>query len=198
MSVLDTVPSFVTHYYMRNRPPFLNLSDVPEAQLDVVLGALKSERASGRNARPFGRGYLRMRRACERMLRDLFVARGGTPQRSAPHYFVLGSSAWFEGLSPDYASVTLPIAALPPEAASITYPDSFTAMALAPEFGLPYAPRPYHGQVFLLDELPALIATHGLPEDMADEDYATFADRPFENYVEVQLWSDEPILRTGS
>jgi hypothetical protein len=184
-------PDHVTHYFMRARPPFLNLSEVPEDELDAVLGVLAAEGSS--NARRYGRGYLRMRRHCEQLLREAFVAAGGQPERSAPHYFVLGASAWFEGLSPELARVTLPLSALPDAQTSITYPDSFTAMALAPSYGLPYEPKPYHGRVFRLAELAGLIETHGHPDDSRDEDYATFANRPFERYVEVQLWSDGPV-----
>jgi len=189
------LPEVVTHYFMRGRPPFLNLSDVDEPHVDGVLALLCAERAAGRSHRSYGRPYLRMRRECEALLRQSFVAAGGLPERRSPHYFVLGRSAWFEGLSSELDRVVFSLSALPSAVTSITYPDSFTAMALAPRYGLPYEPKPYHGRVYRLEELPDLVAEHGLPADEPDVDYASFARRPFERYIEVQLWSDAPLPR---
>ncbi len=44
-----------------------------------------------------------------------------------------------------------------------TYPDSFTAMAFGPQFGLPLKPRPYHQHVFRLPQLQEVVAQYGLP-----------------------------------
>lgn len=49
-------------------------------------------------------------------------------------------------------------------------------MAFGPQFGLPLQSRPYHKQA-------------GGPEDR----YEGYAHRPFEKYIEVQVWSDEPV-----
>lgn len=72
-------------------------------------------------------------------------------------------------------------------------PDSFGAMDVSPEFGVPHVPRPYHGRVFRLDELAELIDTYGLPASELDEDYTAYERRTSEKYIEVQLWSDEPV-----
>jgi hypothetical protein len=48
--------------------------------------------------------------------------------------------------------------------------------------------------VFSLAALPSLIARYGLPDDAPDPDYDGYQQRPFEKYIEVQLWSDEPVL----
>jgi hypothetical protein len=89
--------------------------------------------------------------------------------------------------------VVVPLGAFPPEVTSVTYPDSFTAMAFGPRFGLPHQARPYHEQVFLLAELPELVARYGLPRDESDPVYDDYPMRPFEKYIEVQLWADEPL-----
>lgn len=89
-------------------------------------------------------------------------------------------------------SVVLNIADLPDKATSFTYPDSFTSMALAPEYGLPYEAKPYHDQVFRMTQLQAIIDQFGLPVDPTN-DYDGYENRPFEHDVEVQLWSDAAI-----
>jgi hypothetical protein len=139
---------------------------------------------------------MQLRRLTEERLRELFVERGGGPDRAAPHYFVLGSSEWYRGLADDMEEIRLPLSSLPPTVTSFTYPDSFTAMGFGADFGIPYEPRDYHGKVFLLDELDDVIGKHGLPSDDPSGDYEGYEKRPFEKYVEVQLWSDDPIRAT--
>jgi len=194
------LPDFVTHYHLSDRAPFLNLSDLEGDRLWEVVGELMEMRRSTPSARVFGRPYVELRRLTEERLRELFIARGGRPERSAPHYFCLGSCAWFKGLYGGLEEVVVPLSALPSEATSVTLPDSVTAMGLGVRFGLPDDSRPYHGRVFLLEELPELVAEYGLPSGEVDDFYEGYESRPFEKYIEVQLWSDEPIasLRLAS
>jgi hypothetical protein len=200
------IPSVVTHYHLARRPPFLNLSDLDDDGLAAVLAELDAERTSGVCGRVFGRRYMDLRRRTEEKLRALFIDAGGRPERRAPHYFVLGTSRWYEGLSVEMEAVVLPLADLPTDVTSVTACDSFTAMALGPDYGLPLEPRPYHETVFRLEELPGLIATYGFPADDAPDspdagdadvdrsgDYEGYEKRPFEKFVEVQLWSDRPL-----
>jgi hypothetical protein len=183
----------VTHYHLADKRPFLNLSDLNESDLARVLEDMLQRRQSGRLQRVFGARYMALRRLTEAWLRALFINAGGCPQRSGPHYFVLGSSSWYRGLSPDMRAVTMTLSDLPATQTSVTYPDSFTAMGFLPDFGLPYRPRPYHGTVFRLDELPELVRRYGIPPDAKPANYTGYQLRPFEQYIEVQLWADEPL-----
>ena len=190
-----SLPNFITHYHPAEDPPFRNLSEVPQSQRSAVLKALaqRSSKDSGFK-RVFGPRYIDFRIETERKMLALFKESGGKPERAAPHYFVLGESRWFERLYPRTSKVVLPIEQLPNDVTSITYPDSMTAMQLGHEFGLPLvSEKPYHGQVFRLDELPHTIAEFGLPEDEHNLDYENYHRKPFEKYVEVQLWSNKPI-----
>jgi hypothetical protein len=150
---------------------------------------LPSERFAGRSSRVFGRRYLELRRATEDKLRDQFVAVGGEPERTVPHYFVLGSSAWFRGLAHEMHEVVVPLAVLPDSATSMTIPDSMTSMGLGGDFGLPVENRPHHGRVFRLSEIPEAVEEFGLPED-EHGNYAGYQHRSFELYAEIQVWSD--------
>ncbi len=197
-SAID-VPNVATHYYMRGRRPFLNLSDLDDPLLGEVVEELGSLRDTA-HQRLYGRQYMTLRRLTESRMRALFIEAGGRPERAAPHYFVLGASAWFRGLYAEPEEVVVPLADLPTEVTSVTYPDSFASMAFGPRFGLPHFPQPHHEQVFRLDGLEDLVATYGLPDDSAEDDYTGFEQRPFEKFIEVQLWSDAPIavwLDTG-
>lgn len=187
------IPDFVTHYYLPDRTPFRSLSELEEPLLTELMRELIAQRHQGRHHRLFGRTYMDMRRIVEARLYRKFVEAGGRPERASPHYFVLGESAWFGGLAPGMREVRLSLDALPDGQTSITYPDSFAAMEVAPEFGLPHEPRPYHGLIFRLDQLTELVDTYGLPRSEPDENYTGYELRTAEKYVEVQLWSDEPI-----
>jgi hypothetical protein len=189
----SAIPTFVTHYHLADKRPFLNLSDLPESELAHVMQDLERRRAASGLKRVFGPRYMHLRRLTEARLYELFLQAGGMPERKVPHYFVLGSSEWYRGLAPDTLEVVLPLVDLPTEVTSFTYPDSFTAMAFGPQFGLPLQPRPYHNHVFRLPQLKEVIARHGLPGDDAVEGYEGYAHRPFEKYIEMQVWSDKPI-----
>jgi len=187
------VPDFVTHYYLPDRQPFLNLGDLDEERLTVVLHELAELRQSGQQHRPFGPRYMALRRLTEQRLHRLFVAAGGRPERRSPHYFVLGESRWYERLAPVMKAVRVPLSALPADRTSFTYPDSFTSMGCGQDFGLKQTPKPYHGRVFLRHELDALVGDHGVPDPPSDATEGTWREWPEDVYIEVQLWADTPI-----
>jgi hypothetical protein len=193
VDVQSELPEYVTHYYLPGRRPFLSLSDLGEAELAAVMAGLGGMHRAGKQHRPFGPRYMHLRRLTEARLRELFTAAGGLPERTAPHYFVLGASPWYQGLAENMERVQLPLSALPASQASITYPDSFTAMELGTSFGLRQEPKPCHGRVFLLGELPALVERYGLPDPQWHGQYRKWATWPAEAYIEIQLWSDGPV-----
>jgi hypothetical protein len=196
VSVRAELPGFVTHYYLPGRRPFLSLSELGDAELAAVLADLGALRGAGMQHRPFGPRYMELRRCSEMCLRELFVAAGGRPQRRWPGYFVLGDSPWYAGLAENMQRIQLPLPALPPTQTSITYPDSFTAMGCGPGLRPLQPPRPCQGRVFLLGELPGLVEQIGIPDPSSsgwDGRYQRWTTWPADAYIEVQLWSDEPI-----
>jgi hypothetical protein len=44
-----------------------------------------------------------------------------------------------------------------------------------------------------IEHLVGVVTEFGLPDGEADDDYRGYHHRPFEKYVEVQVWSDQPI-----
>lgn len=190
---MSRVPDRVRHYHRAARPPFLNLGDVPETARPELLRRLSAPDEHAASHRRFGSRYLALRTGTEAALRELFVQAGGRPERTAPHYFVLGSSAWFANLYSDVAAVTLPLTALPVEVTSITWVDSISALALGEPLGVPAPPPAHRQKVYRLDDLPDLVARYGLPGDDPPHSYDGHQRQPLTSYVEVQLWSDEPV-----
>ena len=182
----------VTHYYVADRRPFLNLSDLEGDAVFDVMRDLNVLRREGRTKRPFGRTYIEWRRLTEVALRDGFAAAGGRPDRTAPHYFCLGTSAWFAGLADNMLSVSLPVTSLPPEQSSFTLVDSFSAMGLGPQFGFPATAERYEQVVYPLSELRDVVGRYALPATTRS-DYDGYEDHLVDSFVEVQVWSDDPV-----
>jgi hypothetical protein len=177
--------TFVTHYHRADRRPFQNLTEVPEDQAAEVLAGLE-----GGSRRRFGPRYLGLRRATEARARELFVAAGGRPVRTSPHYFVLGESAWFAGLHDEPREVRLPLSALPDPVTSFTWTDSITALGLGEELGVPSAPPGQRGLHRLAALDPSRVRE---PAAAGGAGYEGYQFRVLDHYVEVQLWSDEPV-----
>lgn len=187
----------MTHYHLAGRPPFLNLSDLQPGNADGVLAELNLLAGGRRSHRRFGPKYLTLRTATEELLRERFVARGGRPERRAPHYFVLGESAWFRGLYADCAEIRVALQQLPAKATSITWPDSVASMGLLNSNGHLTGDRSQDGRVFLLEELPDVVDRYGLPDSDVPDSYDGHQHQAFDHFIEVQLWSDEPLRRLG-
>lgn len=135
-----------------------------------------------------------LRRATEDKARELFVAGGGRPERRHPYYFVLGESRWFAGLYDHPQEIRVPLDQLPHASTSFTWVDSITALGLGRELGVPQPDEPRKQQVYGIDQLDVTEAEATAPS--ADPtDYEGHQWRLIDQYVEVQLWSDEPIRR---
>ncbi|CAN7254791.1 hypothetical protein LJR016_001014 [Devosia sp. LjRoot16] len=171
------VPSILSHYYARERGPFRSLSDLPHAEAESVLEAIR-QRGDGfaSQRRP---DYLVIRRELEALVRQRFIDKGGRPVRSTPRYMILGQCDWVRDWYLEGCSLAVPLARFDPRIVSFTYGDSFPAMRHNDG-------KPHRGQVFTLGELPWLVEQFGLPQQRAE---TTGPDR----YIEAQVWDDEPL-----
>jgi len=66
-------------------------------------------------------------------------------------------------------------------------------MGLLVEYGISLPDKPQYGQVFRLDELDRVLAAFGRPDSGQPADYTGHQRAAFDHFIEVQLWSDEPI-----
>ena len=142
--------------------------------------------------RRFGLSYRSVRLDAERELKSRFEAKGGKPERKAPHYFCLGASEWWKGFC-QHDEIRVDLDSIDPSMVSFTYPDSFTSMGFLKRFGIQHESKPYHGQVFTMSEIGDVISEFGLPENNFRTDYKSYHKEELELYIEAQLWSDRPI-----
>jgi len=174
-----TLPAFLSHYYEAAHGPFRSLTRLAPDEGERLQAALRrrGEAFASRRAPD----YLAIRRELEARVRALFVARGGRPRLAQPHYMILGACRWVLGWYVDGRELRIPLAAFDPAVVSFTYGDTFPAMRYQDG-------KATRGQVYLLDELPDLVARFGLPQDV-NPDGALGPDR----YIEAQVWDDAPL-----
>lgn len=172
---------YIYHYYEKTVGPFVSLSGLPLDNAQNILDALIAENKTFAAKR--SNTYLARRRELEQMVRRIFMDKGGKPQRSTPHYFVIGECPWLETWFQNPAYIKIPMSTINPLTISFTYGDTF------PTFSERIVNKPeYWGKVYLWEEIFELISRLGLPQDKWDS--PVFAQPA---YVEAQLWSDEPV-----
>jgi hypothetical protein len=167
------------HYYEQARGPFRNLSDLPLAEAERILDDIRLEGRVFASRRT--RDYLTVRRGLEERVRALFIAKGGSPRRTRPHYLIVGPCPWLLDWYEDGRALSIPLAAFDPLVVSFTYGDTFPAMRFPDG-------RPYRGQVYTVAELPGLIRRYGLPQEWNPD-----GDLGPDRYIEAQVWDDGPL-----
>lgn len=187
---------YLTYYYSRGTPPFRSLSALPPGEAIQIMqdlyikfeGSLLFERFRD----PVQ--YLQQRRQTEQWVREQFIAKGGRPPEAYPIAMVLGTSRWVQQHAPGtpdtQAEIRIPLSVLKEDEVSFTYPDSMISLwfgtAKPPEY---YQPD-YHGQVFTLAEIQAIVEAKGLPE----EEWVTNLPDTLAPYIEAQVWNHKGLL----
>jgi hypothetical protein len=136
--------------------------------------------------------YLRGRKQAEQWVRQKFLEKGGCPRQAHPVYMVLGSSAWISRHAQEGEAICetrVPLSAFRPGDVSFTYPDSMISLWFGSDRPAEYYLPDYHGQVFTLPEILAIVAEHGVPEECWD----THLPDDLAPYIEAQVWNCEPL-----
>lgn len=173
------LPLDLCHYYDCSQGPFRNLSDLPEAEAERVLNAIRAQGMGFASQRAVD--YLSIRRGLEQRVRELFIEKGGQPRRERPHYMILGACDWVKSWYVAGCELCIPIANFAAEHVSFTYGDTFPAMRYGDG-------KPTRGKVYTMAELPVLVAEFGLPQ-ICNPDGKLGPDR----YIEAQVWDDASL-----
>lgn len=181
---------YLIHFYRKGTKPFQSLSALSE---DHALSIMKDLYVEGsvfweRFKDPYE--YLCFRKQVERDLYRGFVAKGGVPNDPYPIYLVLGRPKWTL-TAVDAATVAstdeiqVPLSILGPRDISFTYPDSMVSALMVSQRNPEYYEPDYHGKVFTLEEIIAIIEKKGLP----GEGWETKMPRQLAHYIEAQVWN---------
>lgn len=182
------IPNYITHYYLPDRKPFLSLSDLSPDKLNEVLKELRERAERGETKRGFADWYVDERKKTEEHLKEQFIKKGGGPQRQFPIYFVLGKSDIQKSMDLSLMELKLELETFPEDIISFTYPDSMATMVLAEDSE---NKKSYHGQLFTYKEIIEVVKEYGFPKD----EIAKTAKFLYPNYIEMQLWCDDPIVQ---
>ena len=186
---MHDIPNYLTHYY-EAEIRLKNICNYDDVEAQAILTGLSE---SGQRAwlHP---GYLEERREVEAWLYNDFVKKGKRPYLHHPLYFVLGEhndlfqkGGFFTSANPK--KLKIPLSLFDSEMISFTYPDSMPSFNIPrTKRGKPYL-KPFHGQVFTLDEITEVVQTYGLPEDRWKVEELWRYDR----FIEAQVWDVRPI-----
>lgn len=173
---------YLYHYYDKSIGPFMNLSDIPMDEAKRILNEVKQNRpnsqCAGRHAE-----YMETRLYYEGLVRNLFIQKGGIVTRTVPHYMVVEHSPWLYTWYENSAYIKIPIEEFDLRTLSFTYGDSHPTFSLRVTDG-----KEYRKKVYMYDEILEIIKKYGLPQDWNND--GKFGP---ERYIEVQVWSDNPI-----
>jgi hypothetical protein len=175
----SVIPNMLYHYYESFVGPFVNLSDLPIDEAEIIQSAIREQGKIFASKR--AEDYHTIRRELEDKVRALFIEKGGKPKRKRPHYMTLGSCDWLKEWYLDGQELYIPLESFNPHSISFTYGDTFPAMRYQDG-------KPYRGKVYTLDEIVEVIRAYGLPQEW-NRDGKLGPER----YIEVQVWDDEPL-----
>lgn len=185
----------LVHLYARGGEPFRSLSYLSDDEALALMRSLYRPDAVYWDRFEDPAAYLQARRHVEDWLRREFIAKGGRPQERYPVYMVLGRTQWMQAAVNELTLATtseieVPLALFTAEDISFTYPDSMVSAMLAyhkdPRYYLP----DYHGKLFTLSEILAVLEEHGLPGGT----WGNNLPPDWANYIEAQVWNRAPLL----
>ncbi|PWV94484.1 hypothetical protein DFQ01_13049 [Paenibacillus cellulosilyticus] len=169
------------HYFDRELGPFRNLSKLTSEESEEVSNQIRLSGTTFASRR--SEDYMRVRRELEAMARERFIAKGGKPRNSFPHYMTLGPCDWLKSwyVNPDV--IEIPWDNFMDDSVSFTYGDLFPTMRYHDD-------KPYRKQVYTKLEIMELIAKYGFPQDWNKD-----GDKGPERYIEVQVWDENELGR---
>ena len=174
---------FLYHYFEKSKGPFLSLSALSLDDAIGIQNKLISENktfAAQRNER-----YLPRRLELEKLVRNLFIKKGGKPIKETPHYFVIGECPWLATWYEQADYIRISINEFDLQTVSFTYGDTFPTFNPSVTDGMEY-----RNTVYTYNEVQKIIDKYGMPQDKWNK--PVFAQPA---YIEAQVWSDYPVIK---
>lgn len=175
---------FLYHYFERSIGAFSNLSDLSVNEAEKVLEKIKNDRPSSQAAQRDVE-YMKRRINYEKIVRNLFIEKGGKPTRKVPHYMVVEECKWLNSWYIDGCYVKIPIEDFDLNTISFTYGDMHPTFSPIINDG-----KEYRKKIYSYNEILKIIEKYGLPQEWNAE-----GKLGPERYIEVQIWSDDTIAK---
>lgn len=167
------------HYFDIETGPYKNLSDLSLDDAKKVQNKLRKNSICFASKRY--EGYLEIRRDLELKAREIFINKGGKPERKVPHYMTLDKCNWLLEWYRNPKSIAIDLCDSDSEVISFTYGDLFPTMRYNDG-------KVYRKQVYTLFEIKKIVEEFGLPQEW-NKDGKLAPER----YIEVQVWSDRVL-----
>jgi hypothetical protein len=180
---MSLLPPIITHNYDPAHGPFRNICTLEYDEAERILEAIR--RTGNRKYKP---NYLQRRISTEEWLYAERTRKLGKPPLAHPIYFFLGEFHWTDPARP--LSIRIPLIEFSRQTITFTYPDSMTSLPLATLIEHQKDRKPYHGQVFTLDEIENVVSEYGIPGKVIDR-----AGSRYDTFIEVQIWDENPLRK---
>lgn len=157
---------------------FKNIFDTFNSlNIDLIIKTIDSTECKFKHH--YNREYLEKRVYTEKLMKKLFLQKGGFSNTDSPFYFVLENcDEWFIKQKHFPNSIAIDLNCIDKRYISFTYGDSI------PTFDDQFNNnKEYHHNIYTFDEILKLIEKYDFPQKWnACEKYG------YENYIEVQVW----------
>lgn len=168
-------------YFHNIREPFLKITDIRSDNVQEYLKLIEKKSLA---VKTYNSQYIRNRLFAEKIMKEEFIKKGGKPVLDHPHYLVLENcDNWFYQSKNNIGSLAIDSNRFSKETISFTYGDS------VPTFLPIYNDeKEYRNKIYTMDEIKEIIGKYSMPQLWNEN-----CQYGFENYIEVQVWSDEII-----
>ena len=178
----------LVHYYLPDKKPFQNLSDLPVFERDKIAIELNERANKGLMKRAYPNWYFEQRKEAEENLKKEVIRLGGNPKRNSPHYFCLGKSLGMEFVyNNDFKTLIVPIKDIKSEI-YFSIGDTLWTFAKSKNPDQKWENKWYQGKLYNYKETIEIIKKIKLDINSPD---SLNSNQVF--HIEALVWSDEEI-----
>lgn len=178
----------LVHYYLPNKVPFQNLSDLSLKERKIVSTELNDRAEKGLMKRTFPNWYFEQRKEAEGNLKKEAIRLGEKPQRDSPHYFSLGQSLGMEFMyNNDFRALVVPVKDIKSNI-YFSIGDTLWTFAENKNSDQKWKNKWYQGQLYNYEE--ALEIINKIKLDLKS---SKSLNRNQVFHIEALIWSDEEI-----
>lgn len=170
-------------YFYDIKEPFAKITDINSSDCKDYLDLILEKSLASKT---YNENYINQRLLTEKKMREIFIRKGGRPQLKHPHYLVLENcDNWFYNIKNFFGSIVIDSSLFLEDVVSFTYGDSM------PTFDDTFFDgKEYRKNLYTLNEIKDLINKYSLPQLWNQN-----CKYGIENYIEVQVWSDNIISK---
>lgn len=168
-------------YFYDIREPFAKITDINSSDSKEYFNFINKKSLA---IKTYNEKYIKQRLNTEKEMREMFIKKGGKPKLFHPHYLVLENcDYWFLDIKKNFGSIVIDSEKFSEDVVSFTYGDSMPTFDDSFEDG-----KEYRKNIYTQKEIIDLIRKYSLPQL-----WNSNSKYGIENYIEVQIWTDEII-----